>query len=161
MPADAAAEREVVAAAAEKALGRPRVRLVARERRQGIGEPGDAAGEGQARRPPVHRFLVVAGDARLARHVGAVGKVRRRLVGRARELIAQAQREELREPVRPVDRGIDAGRARHILEAEQVRRLGRRPLVGERAGQLIARVDRLRRARLHVVLPGRAQDGVW
>ena len=89
---------------------RPGVRLVARERRQGIGEPRDAARERQARRSPVDRILIVAGDAGLAGHVGAVREVRRRLVGQARELIAQPQRQELREPVRPVDGGVDARR---------------------------------------------------
>ena len=90
LTADVAAERDVVPAVAPEALGAPAVRRgCCCDAYCALAEPGDAARELQARRAPVDRILVVAGDAGVARHVGAVGEVRRHVVGQPRELIAE------------------------------------------------------------------------
>ena len=124
-----------------------------------VGQARDAAGEAEARRSPVHRFLVVAVDAGLARHVRPVREVRRRLRRLTRELIAQPHRHQLRDPMVPVHLRIDGRRAVLILEAEERVRVGRRPLVGHVAEDLIPLVDVLRETRLQAVLSHHGQDG--
>ena len=159
VPADVAAEREVVAAAARRSF-RPtsRVRLVARERGRRVGQPARPLEKIRLGGPQfTGSWLLPAMPASPDTFVRSAKYGVSRSV-ETRELIAQAHREELREATRPVDRGVDRRTFARILEAEQARRIGRRSLIREGAEQLIARVDRLRDARLHAVLSRRGQD---
>ena len=67
LAAEVAADREVVRAVAPEDVEPDGAGLIAGEGLLAVGQPGDAAGEGEARRSPVLRLLVVAGDAGLAR----------------------------------------------------------------------------------------------
>ena len=71
-----AAERDVVTSARGEDLGAASVCRVAVRGSLCAAEAGDAAREQQPRRTPVDRILIVANDARVARHVGAVREVR-------------------------------------------------------------------------------------
>ena len=132
------AKRDVVPAMAAQALSADGVRQIAVPRALGTAEPRDAAGKDQVRRTPIDRILIVPANGRLARDVRAIREVRRRGCRQARELIAEAERLELREPMGPVDSRVEARHAARVGEPEHARCVGRRALVGHVAEQLIA-----------------------
>ena len=76
--------------------------------------------EDQPRRSPIGRRLIVAGDARVARHVLPVREIWRRLTGLPRVLVAGAQRKDLRKAARPVHRRVKVGDIGRIFEVEDV-----------------------------------------
>ena len=76
LPAEIAAEGNVVRAVQPEQVGRQGAGLVAIIGGLGIGNPTDAGGKLQARRSPIDRALVVTADAEISRNIHAVGEIR-------------------------------------------------------------------------------------
>src|SRR5207245_6651089 len=98
-----AAEREVVSAVAVVRLSAAGEGPRAIETRQPVAETGDRR-ERQARRAPVRRVLIIAGDAGQPGDVRAIGEVRRRVRRQLRVLPARADGQELADATRPGER---------------------------------------------------------
>ncbi len=138
-------KREVVTAASPVGLHARVLRLAARVRGQRVAQAGHGR-ELQRGRSPVLRILIVACDAGLARHVDAIGEVRRRAVRHADELITKAHRQRPIDAMHPADRCVDAGHPACVLEAEERRLIGGDVLIREQPDELIVDAERLRHA---------------
>ena len=86
--AQIAANGKVVAAAIDTGGSGKAIGTVTIERALLVNERGNAAGEGERRRSPVGRVLVVAGNAGIARNILPVFKIRNDVGSEPAEVIA-------------------------------------------------------------------------
>ena len=119
LPAEVAADGDVVAAAVPVQLGADAVGLEAIVGGVRVGEAGDLAGEAQARRSPVGGVGVDASDAGLAFDVLAVGEVRRAAIAGPAELVIRIHAQALAEAVKPADARAQIHHVGAVVEAEQ------------------------------------------
>ena len=135
-----------------------RAGLIAQEALLPVAQPRVAAVEGEVGRPPILGILIVAADPRLARHVAAVGPVRR--IARRISGVLRAQRavQRLVEGVPPARIKAHSHGAIAVHELEDVWAVRVGALVPECAVQRILRVECLVDARLHGVRAGRAHQ---
>src|ERR1019366_8233658 len=112
----------------------------------------DTTRKAEGRRTPVHRVLIIAGYASIARNVFAILPVGRHPRRKPAKLIATIKRPALVEAVRPVDAGVDTLHIRCIEKTEQVGSVCARALKSKITPHLVLAADCLIEARYHRVL---------
>ena len=158
LSAEAGAGAEIVRSPSREERSRHAAGLIACQRVLRVRQRGNPAREIEIGRTPVHRFLVVACDSRLAGNVPALREVRRRARGKAAELIAHGGEGPLGEAVHPVERQVEAQRAGRVEEAEEVRVVRTRALQRKRAVDLVSVLHGFVHAGLEAVLVRRSYE---
>ena len=123
-----------------------------------VGQLGNAAREGQGRRTPVGRILIVPGDSGEPGDILAILNPGSHLRSQSAELIARVEEHSLAEAMRPLHARIESQQIGGVDEIEDAGSAGPRALQRELAVDLIPETQRLVDARLKRVLVRIAQQ---